>query len=167
MTKNDAFNLITTETTKIIEETFSKEEIDLKFKEQLTITHFIPIRHRVLGGLYQSINIKFGNFLESLLKELIDDTSEYSLVSSININKTIFDNKKFKKFEESRNVDGGKQTCFIISNRNQSLIDNYVNECVKADADKSKIEENFKNLLITIQNNIKEEKDNPEIYDFT
>ena len=167
MNNNEIFSLITNETTKIIEETFSEKEIELKFKEQLIISHFLPIRHRVLGGLYQSINIKFGNFLENLLKKLINDSKEYKVVSSININHKIFTNKNLKNFEENRFINGGKQTCFIISNRNQILIDNYVNECIKVGAEKSKIEENFKNLLAEIQNNIKEEKENPKIYDFS
>jgi len=31
-------------------------------------THFVPIRYRIFGGLLQSLNIQFGNFIEVLMQ---------------------------------------------------------------------------------------------------
>jgi len=38
--------------------------------------HFVPIRYRIMGGILQGLNIKFGNFIEQLLRNIIEiDTS--------------------------------------------------------------------------------------------
>jgi len=34
--------------------------------------HFIPIRYRILGGIIQSLNIKFGNFIEKLIGNIVE-----------------------------------------------------------------------------------------------
>ena len=34
--------------------------------------HFIPIRYRILGGILQGLNIKFGNFIEQLIGNLVE-----------------------------------------------------------------------------------------------
>ena len=34
--------------------------------------HFVPIRYRVIGGILQGLNIKFGNFIEALLSNLFE-----------------------------------------------------------------------------------------------
>ncbi|UWV79011.1 hypothetical protein NWE59_03145 [Mycoplasmopsis felis] len=37
--------------------------------------HFIPKRYRILGGILQSMNIQFGNFIEILIQNLIKEKS--------------------------------------------------------------------------------------------
>lgn len=168
---DNLFNFIADKTLEIMENTFSDDLIEESFKTQLKISHVIPIRHRVLGGLYQAVNIKFGNFLEILVKEIIKNDDNYTLVSSINTSLPI-ENKNFlnklgiKSFSSENKVIGGSNTLFIISDRNQRLIDNYITECTKSTADKENVEINFKKLLKQIEINIKEEKENPNIYDF-
>jgi len=34
--------------------------------------HFVPIRYRIIGGILQGLNIKFGNFLETLMGNLVE-----------------------------------------------------------------------------------------------
>ncbi len=34
--------------------------------------HFIPIRYRIIGGILQGLNIKFGNFVERLLRNIVE-----------------------------------------------------------------------------------------------
>ena len=168
---DNLFNFIADKTLEIMENTFSDDLIEESFKTQLKISHVIPIRHRVLGGLSQAVNIKFGNFLEILIKEIIKNDSDYTIVSSINTSLPI-ENKDFlnklgiKSLSSENKVIGGSNTLFIISDRNQKLIDNYITECTKSTANKENVEINFKNLLKQIENNIKEEKRNPNIYDF-
>jgi len=45
--------------------------------------HFIPIRYRIWGGILQGLNIKFGNFIEQLIGNLVDmDTGIYAMPDS-------------------------------------------------------------------------------------
>lgn len=34
--------------------------------------HFVPIRYRIIGGILQGLNIKLGNFIELLLKNIVE-----------------------------------------------------------------------------------------------
>lgn len=34
--------------------------------------HFVPIKYRIIGGVLQGLNIKFGNFIELLLRNIIE-----------------------------------------------------------------------------------------------
>jgi len=56
------------------EEQVRKKLKDLLIKHKKKV-HFAPIKYRVLGGFLQSLNIKFGNFLEVLLANIIKETS--------------------------------------------------------------------------------------------
>lgn len=65
--------------------------------------HFIPTHYRVLGGLLQSLNIKFGNFIEKLIELAIEhDSYVESLPSS------------------------GKKVKFLMTAKTDSLIDYYI-----------------------------------------
>ena len=48
---------------ELIEATTSAPAIRKSFETHRGKVHFIPPKYRVLGGLLQSLNIKFGNFL--------------------------------------------------------------------------------------------------------
>lgn len=56
---------------ELIEKSTSSAAIAKSFKTHSTKVHFMPVKYRVLGGLLQSLNIKFGNFLEKLLDIVI------------------------------------------------------------------------------------------------
>jgi len=43
--------------------------------------HFAPLKYRVLGGFLQSLNIKFGNFLEVLMGNIIKASSGLNVIS--------------------------------------------------------------------------------------
>ena len=60
---------------ELIETTMSSEKIRESFEKHRGKVHFIPPKYRVLGGLLQSLNIKFGNFLEKLLDLVIQNDS--------------------------------------------------------------------------------------------
>lgn len=61
--------------TELIETTTSVTAIRKSFETQKGKVHFIPPKYRVLGGLLQSLNIKFGNFIEKLLDLVIQSDS--------------------------------------------------------------------------------------------
>lgn len=44
-------------------------KIAVKHAEKI---HFVPIRYRIIGGILQGLNIKFGNFIEQLLRNIIE-----------------------------------------------------------------------------------------------
>jgi hypothetical protein len=60
---------------EIIEDTTSEKNISKSFEKHQAKIHFVPIKYRVLGGLLQSLNIKFGNFIERLLALVVDQDS--------------------------------------------------------------------------------------------
>jgi hypothetical protein len=45
--------------------------------------HFIPLKYRVLGGFIQSLNIKFGEFVELLLDEIIASEPNFTVVEGM------------------------------------------------------------------------------------
>ena len=71
-------------------------------------THFIPFKYRILGGFLQSLNIKFGNFIEILLTKIINK-------------------QKLKDFEIVKEISGKKNITFELEEDCERKIDNYVN----------------------------------------
>lgn len=65
--------------------------------------HFVPTQYRVLNGILQSLNIKFGNFIEKLIALIIDnDTQTQALPGS------------------------GKKLPLSMTAETDALIDNYI-----------------------------------------
>jgi len=58
---------------KLIEDTVSNKSIQKSISLHETKIHFVPVKYRVLGGLIQSLNIKFGNFIEKLLAQVVEN----------------------------------------------------------------------------------------------
>ena len=65
--------------------------------------HFIPIKYRVLGGILQGLNIKFGNFIEDLLSNLVE----------IDCNVDALD-------------ESGKKIRLFFTHQTDALIDSYI-----------------------------------------
>jgi hypothetical protein len=57
---------------KILQETASTAKIEQLTNIHSAKVHFVPIRYRIIGGLLQSLNIKFGNFIEKLIALVIE-----------------------------------------------------------------------------------------------
>ena len=70
--------------------------------------HFIPKSYRVFGGILQSMNIQFGNFIEELMSLLIEGENDCEIVAE---------------------YSGKKSNSFTLSRANNALIDRYINEC--------------------------------------
>ena len=51
----------------IIDESASESNIARFTEIHRGKVHFVPLRYRVLGGILQALNIKFGNFIERLM----------------------------------------------------------------------------------------------------
>ncbi|MFV8476240.1 HinfI family type II restriction enzyme [Mycoplasma sp. VS42A] len=65
-----------------INKSFSDNEIKKIVSKHNLKSHFIPLKYRVAAGVIQSLNIKFGNFLEEFLRLIISSSySEFELVN--------------------------------------------------------------------------------------
>ena len=100
--------LINTAVAKIIDKTSSDAKMEhLQGKHDVKI-HFTPKRYRIFGGILQSMNIQFGNFIEELIKLLIENDERYTILTK---------------------YSGKKSNSFELSSKNETLIDNYISNC--------------------------------------
>lgn len=107
----------------------------LKKKHEKKI-HFIPIKYRVFGGIIQSMNIQFGNFIEEAIHQIL-------LV-----------NKNNKIIEE---YSGKRSNKFCISKKTERLIDQYITDCETHTYSEEEQKINYNNLLEMIVENEKNE----------
>lgn len=114
----------------------------LKKKHEKKI-HFIPIKYRVFGGIIQSMNIQFGNFIEEAIHQIL-------LV-----------NKNNKIIEE---YSGKRSNKFCISKKTERLIDEYITDCETHTYSEERQKVNYNKLLEMIVENEKDE--NLEIINF-
>lgn len=123
----------------LIDNTVSEKSIRKSIAVHRDKVHFIPFQYRVLGGLIQSLNIKFGNFIEKLLALIIerDDFAE-SLPES---------NKKLKLY---------------FTSDTDTLIDNYISQRQRPESAENSSED-FGNLLEAIVRTENESSDKRSI----
>ena len=88
----------------LIDDSSKYEKLQSIFRKHMDKTHFIPIKYRVLAGILQSMNIKFGNFIEELLGRIIQ-----------NENKLIL-----------HRLSGERNARLYISEDSQNLLDKYI-----------------------------------------
>jgi len=67
--------------------------------------HFIPIRYRIVGGILQGLNIKFGNFIEQLLRNIVEIDTRVNAME-----------------------DSGKKIKLFFTHQTDALIDSYITE---------------------------------------
>lgn len=106
--KNDLENIIIKAVGNIIENSIGVKKINKLKEKHNKKMHFIPKRYRVFGGLLQSMNIQFGNFIEELMALIISNEN------------------KFKILEE---YSGKKNNIFYLSDSNIKRIDDYIAKC--------------------------------------
>ncbi|MDR1847989.1 MAG: hypothetical protein LBR17_07755 [Bacteroidales bacterium] len=105
-TDNAVIRLINKAVKNILEKT-SNKMVSMKNKHEKKI-HFIPKSYRIFGGMLQSMNIQFGNFIEELMSLVISNENCYEIISK---------------------YSGKKNNKFSLSRENERLIDNYISEC--------------------------------------
>lgn len=111
----------------MLDKASSQEKISKLKKTHDVKIHFIPQRYRMFGGLLQSLNIQFGNFLEELMTLLIKSDGRYEILEQ---------------------YSGKKSNNFQLSTHNDNLIDNYITRCQIENLD---IDREFTSLLNVIQ----------------
>ncbi len=108
---------------ELIDDNFSNKNIIKIEKKHEEKIHFIPKDFRVFNGLLQSLNIKFGTFIEKMIVNLLSkDSNDY----------------------EVHNLSR-KKINFFISNKQNQAITNYINFT----SGKTKLEIKFDDLLKT------------------
>lgn len=106
----------------------------LKKKHEKKI-HFIPIKYRVFGGIIQSMNIQFGNFIEEAIHQIL------------------MINKNIEIIEE---YSGKRSNKFCISKQTESLIDQYITDCETHTYSEEEQKINYELLLDKIVENEKD-----------
>lgn len=87
----------------LINESTSSNYVKDIFKKHSKKVHFIPIRYRVLGGILQGLNIKFGNFIEELIGKLVEIDANISALD-----------------------ESGKKVRLFFTQETDALIDTYI-----------------------------------------
>ena len=114
----------------------SDKKIDkLKEKHEKKI-HFIPIKYRVFGGIIQSMNIQFGNFIEEAIHQIL----------LVNENNKIIED-----------YSGKRSNKFCISKETEILIDQYITDCEINTYSEEEQKINYNRLLEKIVENEKNE----------
>ena len=116
---------------KIIMDTANDEKIQDLEKRHEGKTHFIPKKYRVFSGLLQSMNIKFGDFIELLFQEIVNHSEEYIL-------------------DELSGLSSGR---FKISVTNDNLVDEYITRRQTVSSTDEELEKSFNLLLKDINKN--------------
>lgn len=123
---------------KIIQDAAEDKNINRIKKRHDKKIHFIPKRYRVFNGILQSMNIKFGDFIEQLFQEIVKNSSNYQL-------------------EELSGISSNK---FKISKANDNLIDNYITERqVDLNSNEKELTIKFNELIDNININCKNDID--------
>lgn len=102
----------------------SKKKIKKLTERHEKKIHFVPNKYRIFGGILQSLNIQFGNFIEELMRILVQNESDYEIIEELS---------------------GTKKTKFRLSAENDTLIDQYITNCQTNNIGDIKIE--FPKLL--------------------
>jgi len=111
---------------EMVEKSFSDKNIEKFIRKHKSKVHFIPFRYRVIGGILQGLNIKFGNFIELLMNNLVEIDPGIEVMD-----------------------DSGKKIGLTFTNETDALIDSYITERQLPDSPDN-CEELFEKLLIDI-----------------
>jgi hypothetical protein len=70
---NDPLELVIQKTVfQLLQSSLSEANIQALAAEHASKVHFVPIRYRIIGGILQGLNIKFGNFIELLMRNIVE-----------------------------------------------------------------------------------------------
>lgn len=106
--KNNVETLIDEAVINMIKHSSSETKINKLTKNHGNKVHFVPNKYRIFGGILQSLNIQFGNFIEELMELIVKEDGKYEIIEA-------YSGKKSNKFK--------------ISIANETLIDNYITTC--------------------------------------
>lgn len=130
MENNKIKKLIKGSVLKLINNTTADTKIKKIIGKHKIKTHFVPIRYRIFGGLLQSLNIQFGNFIEVLMQRIIEEEKQLEIVAEIS---------------------GKKNVLLPLAEETDSLIDRFISD--RQNNSDNKLAKKFKQLLKNIITN--------------
>lgn len=74
---------------KLLNNTTTDIKIEKIINKHGLKTHFVPIKYRIFGGLLQSLNIQFGNFIEVLIHKIVEDEKRLEILTDISGKKSV------------------------------------------------------------------------------
>ena len=89
MENNKIKKLIKNSVSDLLDNTISEKKIKKITEKHKAKTHFIPIKYRIFGGLLQSLNIQFGNFIEVLIHNIVKEEKHIEIISDISGKKNV------------------------------------------------------------------------------
>lgn len=90
---------------EMLADSISEKNIRKMAEKHTQKVHFVPIRYRIIGGILQGLNIKFGNFIEQLLRNIVEIDTGIKVMP-----------------------DSGKKIRLFFTPATDTLIDNYITE---------------------------------------
>jgi hypothetical protein len=103
--RNQVKQIIRQTVLEMLEDSMSAGNIRKMAKKHAEKVHFVPIRYRIVGGILQGLNIKFGNFIEQLLRNIVEIDAGVKVLE-----------------------DSGKKIKLFFTHETDSLIDSYITE---------------------------------------
>ncbi len=116
----------------LIKHSSTKQKITALENKHNVKLHFIPYKYRVFGGILQSMNIQFGNFIEKVMDEVISDNPNNEII---------------------RQYSGKKSNSFQLSKKSDALIDAYISSCQVGNFSEEELRKEFSNLISQIKTN--------------
>jgi hypothetical protein len=90
---------------QMLEDSMSSKNIRKMADKHAEKVHFIPVRYRIIGGVLQGLNIKFGNFIEQLLRNIVEIDTGVKVLE-----------------------DSGKKIKLFFTHQTDALIDTYITD---------------------------------------
>ncbi|MCK4520512.1 restriction endonuclease [Candidatus Parcubacteria bacterium] len=132
MKNNNIKELIKNSVIELLDNTISERKIEKITNKHIIKTHFIPVKYRIFGGLLQSLNIQFGNFIEVLINNIVEREKHLEVISGIS---------------------GKKDVILSLAKTSDALIDHFITN--RQTNNNSKLNNEFKQLLNGIIRNQK------------
>lgn len=102
---NQVKQIIRQTVSEMLADSMSAQNIRRMAEKHAEKVHFVPIRYRIIGGVLQGLNIKFGNFIEQLLRNIVEMDTGVQVMP-----------------------DSGKKIKLFFTPETDALIDGYITE---------------------------------------
>ena len=129
---NKIETILTDSIKSLIQHSSSPSKIKTLEKKHIVKLHFIPYKYRILGGILQSMNIQFGNFIEKVMDEVISDNEQNEVI---------------------RKYSGNKNNYFALSKISDALIDSYITNCQIENYNENELLNHYNQLINSIKLN--------------
>lgn len=117
---------------ELIKHSSTKQKVTSLENKHSAKLYFIPYKYRVFGGILQSMNIQFGNFIEKVMAEVISDNANNEILAE---------------------YSGKKNNSFVLSKKSDALIDAYITNCQINNYNEQQLKIAYKTLISQIKKN--------------